>query len=277
MGFAWYRHPGLVVGGAIALALMAIAALGFVWTPFDPTRLALAERLQGPSALHWLGTDHLGRDTVARLMVGAGNSLKVGLLSVALGLVAGTALGTWAASRNGSLLDEAVMRTNDFVLAFPAVLTAVMMVHLIGPGAANAILAIAVFNVPVFARLARSAALQVRSRDFVLAARAAGLTETRIAIAHILPNMAGLLVVQATIQFAIAILAEAGLSYLGLGTQPPAPSWGRMLYEARTYMQTQPWLAIFPGAAIALTVLGFNLLGDGLRDLVDPRARRART
>ncbi|MEJ1159890.1 ABC transporter permease [Prosthecomicrobium sp. N25] len=273
----WWRHPSLLVGGCLAGALVLVALVALVWTPFDPAQMAMGRRLQGPSAAHWLGTDPFGRDVLSKLMRGAVNSLRVGLLAVGLGLAAGVALGALAAARAGSLLDEAVMRTADFTFAFPAVLTAIMITALAGPGALNAILAIAIFNVPVFARLARGAALQVWSRDFVLAARAAGLTGLAITTRHVVPNIAGLVVVQATIQFALAILAEAGLSYLGLGTQPPEPSWGRMLNEAQTFLQTQPLLAVFPGVAIAAAVLGFNLLGDGLRDLIDPKSRRART
>lgn len=276
-GPAVLRHPSLLIGAVLAGAVVLAGLVALVWTPHDPAQLAMARRLQGPSALNWLGTDQLGRDMLSKLMRGAVNSLRVGLAAVGLGLAVGVALGTWAAARAGSWTAEAIMRAIDFTLAFPAVLTAVMITALAGPGAANAVVAIAIFNVPVFARLARGAALQVWSRDYVLAARTAGLGTGAITLRHVLPNIAGLIVVQASIQFAIAILAEAGLSYLGLGTQPPEPSWGRMLNEAQTYLQTQPLLAVFPGLAIATAVLGFNLLGDGLRDLVDPRRRRART
>jgi peptide/nickel transport system permease protein len=185
------------------------------------------------------------------------------------------ALGAFAAVKRG-FVDDFVMRLADFTFAFPAVLSAIMITALLGPGAINAIIAIGIFNIPVFARLARGAALQVLSRDFILAARAAGKGTARITWEHVLPNIAGILVVQATIQFALAILAEASLAYLGLGTQPPNPSWGKMLNEAQTFMQRAPLLAIFPGAAIAVAVLAFNLLGDGLRDIIDPKQRRAR-
>ena len=271
-----WRHPSFVIGGIIVALIIAVALLSLVWTPWVPTRMNIPHKLQGASAAHWLGTDHFGRDILSMLMVGARNSLAVGFVAVGIGAVFGVLFGTLAAARSGSWLDEVIMRSADFTFAFPAVLSAVMITALLGPGVVNAIIAIGIYNVPVFARLTRSGALQVWSRDFVLAARAAGKTTWQITRRHILPNIAGLIIVQATIQFATAILAEAGLSYLGLGTQPPNPSWGRMLNEAQTYMQTRPLLAVYPGLAIALAVLGCNLLGDGLRDILDPRVSRSR-
>ncbi len=272
----WWTGPSFLIGAALSGLVVLIALLSLVWTPHPPTQLAILNRLKPPSAGNWFGTDPFGRDVFSMIMVGARNSLLVGLGAVGLGLVAGTGLGLLAAVRRDGLIDNLVMRMADFTHAFPAVLTAIMMAAIHGPGILNAVIAIGVLNLPYFARLARGAALQVWTRDFVQAARAAGLTDWRITWAHVLPNIAGVLVVQATIQFALAVLAEAGLSYLGLGAQPPAPSWGRMLNEAQTFMAVQPWLAIFPGAAIALSVLGFNLLGDGLRDAIDPRLRRVR-
>jgi peptide/nickel transport system permease protein len=269
------RRPALVAGVAISLALAFVALASLIWTPYPYAEISIAARLQPPSARHWLGTDQFGRDVLSMLMVGSRNSFAVGFVAVGIGLTLGVALGLLAASRGG-LIDEAVMRLADFTFAFPAVLSAIMITAWIGPGAVNAIIAIGIFNIPVFARLARGSALQVLSRDFILAARAAGKGAVRIVVEHVLPNIAGILVVQGTIQFALAILAEAGLAYLGLGTQPPNPSWGKMLNEAQTFLQRSPWLAIFPGTAIAIAVLGFNLLGDGLRDLIDPRLRRAR-
>lgn len=270
------RRPALVVGLILTALLILIGLLSLVWTPYNPLIMAIADRLKGPSLRHWLGTDQFGRDVASMLMRGAANSLYVGIVSVGAGLLAGATLGTIAAATRGGLLDEAIMRASDFTFAFPAVLTAIMITQLLGPGTLDAIIAIAIFNVPVFARLTRSAALAVWSRDFVAAARAAGKTPFEITIEHIIPNIAGLIIVQASIQFALAILAEAGLSYLGVGTQPPNPSWGRMLNDAQTYLKVQPLLAIFPGAAIALAVFGFNMLGDGLRDFLDPQSRRAR-
>ncbi|MGO4284328.1 ABC transporter permease [Bosea sp. TAB14] len=272
----WWLAPSFLIGAALSLAVVALALVSYVWTPHPPTQMAILRRLQGPSAANWFGTDPFGRDVFSMIMVGARNSLAVGLGAVGIGMVLGTVLGLIAAVRRDGVLDNIIMRTADFTHAFPAVLTAIMMTAIAGPGMLNAVVAIGVLNLPYFARLARGAALQVWAQDFIQAARANGLNNRQITIAHVLPNIAGILVVQATIQFALAVLAEAGLSYLGLGTQPPNPSWGRMLNEAQTFMAAQPWLAIFPGAAIALTVLGFNLLGDGLRDAIDPRLRRSR-
>lgn len=271
-----WRHPSFVLGFVIVATVVLLALISLFWTPYPPTKMSIPERLQGPSAAHWLGTDHFGRDVFSMLMAGARNSLAVGFVAVGIGAFFGVALGTLSAARAGSWLDELVMRSADFTFAFPAVLSAVMITALLGPGVVNAIIAIGIYNIPVFARLTRSGALQVWSRDFVLAARAAGKTTLQITLRHVIPNIAGLIIVQATVQFATAILAEAGLSYLGLGTQPPNPSWGRMLFEAQNAMQRQPLLAVFPGLTIALAVLGCNLLGDGLRDLFDPRVRRSR-
>lgn len=272
----WWAGPSFLAGLLLGGLVIAMALLSFLWTPHEPTQMAILKRLRPPSAEHWFGTDQFGRDVFSMIMVGARNSLVVGLGAVGLGLTVGSALGLIAAIRRDGLLDHLIMRMADFSHAFPAVLSAIMISAVWGPGMLNAVIAIAIFSLPYFARLARGAALQCWALDYVLAARAAGLTELAITRQHVLPNIAGVLVVQATIQFALAILAEAGLSYLGLGTQPPAPSWGRMLNEAQTFMAAQPWLAIFPGAAIALSVLAFNLLGDGLRDAVDPRMRRSR-
>jgi peptide/nickel transport system permease protein len=272
----WWASPSFLAGLLLAGLVVAMALVSYLWTPYEPTQMAILKRLRPPSAEHWFGTDQFGRDVFSMIMVGARNSLAVGLGAVGLGLTAGSALGLIAAIRRDGLVDHLIMRMADFSHAFPAVLSAIMISAVWGPGMLNAVIAIALFSLPYFARLARGAALQCWALDYVLAARAAGLTEMAITRQHVLPNIAGVLVVQATIQFALAILAEAGLSYLGLGTQPPAPSWGRMLNEAQTFMAGQPWLAIFPGAAIALSVLAFNLLGDGLRDAVDPRMRRSR-
>ncbi len=261
-----------VFGGALTLGFIATALLSLVWTPYPIAEMAIADKLLSPTAAHLFGTDQFGRDVFSRILVGARNSILVSLVAVGFGIGLGVPLGALAAARRG-WADELVMRCNDFVFAFPALLSAVMITALRGPGAVNSIIAIGIFNVPVFARVTRGASLSLWKREFVLAARAAGKGATRITAEHILPNAVSLLIVQATIQFALAILAEAGLSYLGLGTQPPQPSWGQMLNEAQTFLDRAPLLAVFPGAAIALAVLGLNLLGDGLRDVLDPRLR----
>jgi len=269
------RAPGLVAGAILVAALLATAALSFVWTPWPPTEIDMASRLLAPSAQHWLGTDVFGRDVASLLMAGARSTILVGTAAVAIGLVPGVALGL-AAATLGGWFDEIAMRVADVGFAFPAILTAIMLSAVFGPGIDNAIFAIGLFNVPVFARVTRAQAQSVLARDFVLAARAAGRGPWQIAGRHVLPNIASLLIVQATLQFALAVLAEAALSYLGLGTQPPQPSWGRMLSDAQTLLYTAPRLAVYPGVAIALAVLGLNLLGDGLRDALDPRLARGR-
>jgi len=262
---------GLLVTGAIAL----MALVSFVWTPYDITRLSVADRMLGLSAEHPFGTDHLGRDILSMIIIGARNSIAVAIVAVGIGMGIGVPLGAWAAARGG-WADEVLMRLNDVVFAFPALLSAVMITAIFGPGAVNAIVAIGIFNIPVFARMARAGALALWPREFILAARAAGKGKVLITVEHILPNIASLLLVQGTIQFALGILAEAGLSYLGLGAQPPMPSWGRMLFDAQTRIAVAPHLALFPGLAIVITVLGLNLLGDGLRDVLDPRLRSER-
>ncbi len=269
------RHPGTVLGGLLVALLVAAALLSYVWTPWPPYEMDLAAKLQGPSAAHWLGTDAFGRDVASQLLVGARASILVGVIAVGIGLVAGAALGLLAAARRG-WVEEAVMRLADFSLAFPAILSAIMLTAVFRPGIVNAIVAIGLYNIPTFARITRASANAVWSRDYVAAARACGKGSWAITWQHVLPNIAAALTVQVTIRFAIAILAEAALSYLGLGTQPPQPSWGRMLAEAQTLMFQAPLLAVYPGLAIALAVLGLNLLGDGLRDLLDPRLSRQR-
>jgi len=259
---------GFVITGAIA----AMALVSYLWTPYDITRLIVSDKLQPPSAIHWFGTDHFGRDVASMLMAGAWNSLAIAWPAVLLGAAAGIAVGSAAAALRG-LFDEVAMRISDVIFAFPAVLSAIMIGALLGSGPSAAILAIAIFNVPVFARVSRGVALQVWTFDYVAAARSLGKHPLRITLEDVLPNIAGVLVVQVTIQLALAILTEAGLSYLGLGIRPPNPSWGRMLSDAQTYLAQAPHLAIAPGCAIALSVLGLNLLRDGLSDALDPTLR----
>ncbi|MEN0001087.1 MAG: ABC transporter permease [Pseudomonadota bacterium] len=266
------RNRSFVIGLAITGTVIAIALISFLWTPYDVTRLTIADRLQPPSSAHWLGTDHFGRDILSMIMQGARNSIAVALVAVAIGMLIGVPIGCWAAAKRG-IIDDVLMRTSDVIFAFPALLSAVMITAIFGPGAVNAIIAIGIFNIPVFARVARGAALAIWPREFILAARASGKSASRITVEHILPNIANLLLVQGTIQFSLGILAEAALSYVGLGAQPPNPSWGRMLSEAQTMMAVAPQMAIAPGVAIITAVLGLNLLGDGLRDVLDPKMR----
>jgi peptide/nickel transport system permease protein len=268
--------PNLIIGVILTGLIAAAAALSFVWTPYDPTAIMVEQRLLAPSFAHWFGTDHLGRDVFSMVLQGARNSIAVALIAVAVGIFFGVPLGLWAAARQGHLADEIISRANDLVFAFPALLLAILITAIAGASATNAVLAIGIFNIPVFARLTRGSALSLWSRDYVLAARVAGKGAIAISRDHILPNVANLLIVQGTIQFALGILAEAALSYIGLGTQPPDPSWGRMLAESQTFVALAPWLAIFPGSAIVITVLGLNLLGDGLRDLFDPKTTAER-
>jgi peptide/nickel transport system permease protein len=266
----------ILPGALLVLIIIGAAALSFIWTPFEVTTLDIRNKLETPGALHWLGTDHLGRDILSMLMVGARTSIAVALVAVGIGMGVGVPLGLLAAARRHSWLDELIMRSNDLVFAFPALLIAIMITAVFGPGAVNAIIAIGIFNIPVFARLTRGGALSLWTREFVLAARVAGKNSFRISVEHLLPNITNLLIVQGTIQFSLGILAEAGLSYVGLGAQPPIPSWGRMLADSQTLITLAPHLALFPGLAIVATVLGLNLLGDGLRDWLDPRLRRER-
>ncbi|MBD7961674.1 ABC transporter permease [Comamonas avium] len=269
------HHPSFVVGAVLTLALAACALLSFVWTPWSPYEMNIEAKLLPPSAQFWMGTDAFGRDVLSQIMVGARSSIAVGVIAVGIGLVFGVALGLIAAALRG-WVEEVIMRMSDFTFAFPAILSAIMMTAVFGPSMVNAIIAIGIFNIPTFARITRASANAISSREYVMAARACGKNRFSITLQHVLPNIMGVLIVQATIQFALAILAEAALSYLGLGTQPPQPSWGRMLSDAQTLMFQAPLLAVFPGVAIALSVLGLNLLGDGLRDLMDPRLSRQR-
>ncbi|WP_299628927.1 ABC transporter permease [uncultured Tateyamaria sp.] len=267
----------LIIGGALS-ALMVLAALvSFVWTPFEHTAMDIPNKLQSPNFTHWLGTDHFGRDIFSMIMVGARTSIAVAVVAVGIGVGLGVPLGLWAAARQGGWVDEVIMRGNDLIFAFPSLVIAILITAIFGAGAVNAIIAIGIFNIPVFARVTRGGALPLWAREFILAARVAGKGAARISVEHILPNLANLLIVQATIQFSLGILAEAALSYVGLGAQPPTPSWGRMLADAQTLVSIAPHMALVPGFAIILTVLGLNLLGDGLRDALDPRLRVART
>lgn len=265
----------LLIGGTLVSVLVFVGITSLFWTPHDPAVLAMSDRFHSPSIEYVLGTDQLGRDLLSLLMAASANTLAVAFLAVGIGGLIGTATGLLA-SASGGWVESLLMRMADFGFAFPALLFAVMLATAFGPSLSNAILAIAFINVPIFARVARGAANQIWAREYVTAARAMGLGDWAITWRHILPNIAPILIVQVTIEFAVAILAEAALSYLGLGAQPPMPSWGRMLSEAQTLMFIAPQLAIYPGLCIFLAVLGFGLLGDGLRDLADPRLTRQR-
>jgi peptide/nickel transport system permease protein len=266
------RNLNLRVGFLLSMGVVVMAMASMAWTPYDANAMNPRYRLAAPSLQHPLGTDQYGRDLLSRVMRGAVNSIIVGLVTVGIGMGMGVCLGLLAAYF-GKWIDEAIMRFSDLLFGFPAVLTAILITSILGPSITNVMLAIGIFYIPVFARLTRAVAMTLWDREFILAARASGTNEWRITWRHVVPNLLPPLIIQATIQFAVAILAEAGLSYLGLGTQPPHPSWGRMLYEAQTFMELSPWMSIFPGLAIAWAVLGFNLLGDGLRDLLDPKMR----
>jgi peptide/nickel transport system permease protein len=267
--------PTLLIGAALVLLVVLAALISFVWTPYDPVQAFPADRLQGSSAAHLMGTDRYGRDVFSGILYGARITLLVGLVAVGIALLIGTPLGILAGMRGGAV-EEVSMRAADILLAFPALLVAIMFGAVFGASTTTAMLAIGIGSIPGFARVARSGTLQVMSTEYVLAARASSQGALRIARRHVLPNIAGMVVVQCSVSFAIAVLAEAALSFLGLGTPPPVPSWGRMLQESQQFLGTYPMLAVWPGLAIAVAVLGFNLLGDGLRDKFDPKLNGGR-
>ena len=265
-----FRHLTFTLGVAITALLIVTAALSLVYTPQDPLAMSITGRLQGPSGAHLFGTDQYGRDLLSRVMTGAVTSIAVGVIAVSLGAGLGVLLGL-VSGYAGGWLDETLMRLVDAVQGFPAILSALLFTAVFSPGMVVSMVAIGIAFVPSFARLTRGSVLELREREFVVAARALGGGDGRLLWRHILPNSLSPLIVQATTSFPVAILAEAALAYLGLGTQPPYPSWGLMLKEAQNFLSLNPWFAVFPGGAIALTVLGLNLLGDGLRDLLDPK------
>jgi peptide/nickel transport system permease protein len=266
------RYRSAQLGLALVAIYLVVAVFASILAPYSPLDQHTKDRLQGPNATYWLGTDEFGRDLFSRLMYGATNSLQVAVLSVTAACLLGTALGTMA-GYTGGLLDNVIMRVMDLFFAFPAILLALSIVAALGPGAGNTILAISVVYTPIFARVARGPVLSIKSMEFVEAARSMGARHPRIMWRHILPNTLAPIIVQISLALSWAMLTEAGLSFLGLGTVPPAPSWGAMLSDSRKLMELAPWMAISPGLAIMLGVLGFNLLGDGLRDALDPRLR----
>jgi len=265
-----FRHVTFTAGLVITALLLLTAAVSLGYTPRDPLEMSMEARLEGPSETHPLGTDQFGRDLLSRIMVGSETSIMVGVIAVGIGMGLGVFLGMLS-GYFGGWLDETFMRLMDAVQGFPAILSALLITAVFKPSVVISMVAIGVTFLPVFARLTRASFLELRDREFVVAARALGAGDAALIGRHIFPNTLAPLIVQATISFPVAILAEAALSYLGLGTQPPHPSWGLMLREAQAFLGLSPWFAIFPGTAIALTVLGFNLLGDGLRDLLDPK------
>jgi peptide/nickel transport system permease protein len=267
------RHGLVVGGGSIVLLLALVAAFGASLAPYDPLAMDFGARFAPPSWAHPFGTDDFGRDLFSRVLHGAAVSFQVAFIAVGISGVVGVLLGVLAGYLGG-WVDEAIMRAMDVVFAFPAVLLAITVMAVLGRGVENAMIAIAIVYMPIFARVTRGAVISVRDREFVTAARALGTGHARIMLAHVLPNAAGPILVQTSLSLAFAILAEAALSFFGLGTQPPDPSWGRMLSEGRAFIGQAPWMGIFPGLAIMAAVLGFNLLGDGLRDVLDPRWRR---
>jgi peptide/nickel transport system permease protein len=267
------RLPANLMFGLIVFGVLVVAAmLGLVWTPYNPNTQNFAITFQPPSLAHPLGTDHFGRDTLSRLLRAASTSLLVGVISVGIGSSLGLLLGA-VSGYFGGLIDDFIMRVLDALSAFPTILMALLIAAILRPSVTSAMLAVGIASIPTFARLTRAGVLSVKNLEYVDGARALGAAETRILTRHILPNIASPLIVQATFAFGIAILAEAALSYLGLGTQPPNPSWGVMLRDSQSYLYNSPWPTIFPGVVIAITVLGLNMLGDGLRDRLDPRGR----
>jgi len=266
-------HPSLVIGLAATLVFLALGLLSLAWTPYPIEQIDIPRRYLAPSAAHWLGTDNLGRDMLSLVMAGTWTSFLVAAVAVAIGVGVGVPLGLAAAAWGGAV-EWLVLRLTDFVFAFPAVIVAILITTLLGPSAVNAIIAIGIFNIPVFARVARGGALSIATLDFVAAGRLAGLGNVLIAWRHLLPNIMSLIIVQGTIQMSLGILAEAGLSYIGLGTQPPETSLGLMLREAQQVFLIHPWLTLVPGLSIVLIVIALNIAGDGLRDAIDPRLRQ---
>jgi len=266
------RRLNLILGSILIGTVVTAALVSFVWLPYDPNVLDFAAQLTGPSAQHWLGADQFGRDLFSRVLVGARGTLYVGVIAVGLALTMGSLVGA-VAGYAGTLVDEVLMRLVDVLYAFPAILMALLLAAVYQPGTVTAMSAIGLATVPIFARLTRSSVLSLKQRDFVEAGRALGASHTRLLGRYILPGALGPIVVQASLSMAVAVLAEAALSFLGLGTPPDVPSWGNMLREAQGFLAMSPYPALVPGLAIVWTVLGWSLLGDGLRDLVDPRTR----
>ncbi len=269
---AFKKNKLALVGAGIVLFFILLALLAGVISPEGINDQKLALRLQPPSAAHWLGTDDFGRDQLSRILYGARISLRVGFIAVLGSVVVGTFLGILA-GYYGKIIDTLISRIFDILLAFPSILLAIAIVAILGPSLRNALIAIAIVNVPTFGRLVRSRVLSLKQEEYIMAARSIGMRDSRILFFHILPNSLAPIIVQGTLNIATAILEAAALGFLGMGAQAPDPEWGKMLSDSREYIQDAPWTVIFPGVAIMLTVLGFNLLGDGLRDALDPRMK----
>lgn len=267
--------PNALVGGVLIAILLASAATGALWTPYDPLKLSFREKLAAPSALHWLGTDEFGRDVLSRLMAGAATSVWISVLTVTLAVIAGTLIGLLSGYLRG-WTDRIVMAFNDALLAFPGILLALGLLAVVGANKYGIIVALGIAYTPSVARVVRGTVLSLREREFVAASRVMGNSEAFTMMRHILPNCIAPLTVLATSMFGYVLLAESALSFLGLGVPPPAPTWGNMLAASRPYIGQAMWLGIFPGLCISLTLLGINLLGDALRDRLDPRMRGAR-
>jgi peptide/nickel transport system permease protein len=269
------RNPRMIVGGAIVLAWLFIAVFAPFVAPYDPIKVNVTDSLIPPGPGHWLGTDDLGRDVLSRVMWGSRVSLSVGVISVSIGLLLGTSVGL-SAGYLGGKFDLVVMRVIDALLAFPALILAIAITSALGPQIQNAMIAIGIVAIPAYARLTRGQVLAVRARDYIVAARTIGASPLRIVMRHIFPNVMNALIVQATLSTAFAILAEAALSFLGLGPQPPYPSWGQDINYSQRYLPNLKWwMSVGPGIAIFTAVFGFNFLGDALRDALDPRLRRS--
>jgi peptide/nickel transport system permease protein len=268
------RHPVGRIGLIIVIILVIMAVFGPALSPYDPNAMDFAVRFSPPTMEHYFGTDDFGRDTFSRILYGARISMMVGVIAVGIAGTVGTFLGMVSGYTSRRWIDETIMRGMDILFAFPAILLAIAIMAALGKGVANAMIAIGLVYIPIFARIARGAVLSVRNDEYVTAARALGTPNRIILPRHILPNSMAPLIVEISLSLAFAILAEAALSFFGLGTQPPAPSWGRMLSEGRAYFQQSVWMAIFPGLAIMFSVMGFNFLGDGLRDALDPKMKQ---
>ncbi|MDX1688078.1 MAG: ABC transporter permease [Candidatus Promineifilaceae bacterium] len=266
------RHRVGMLGVIIVIVLILVALVGPYVAPYDPVSMDMADRFAPPSLEHPMGTDDFGRDTLSRVIYGARVSLQVGIIAVGIAATVGSFLGMIAGYGN-RVLDEVIMRSMDVIFAFPAILLAIAVLAALGKGVENAMIAIGIVYIPIFARIARSSVLSIREEEYIEAARASGATDLRILFRHILPNAMAPLIVETSLSLAFAILAEAALSFFGLSVQPPNPSWGRMLSEGRGYFGQSVWMALFPGLAIMVTVMGFNFLGDGLRDAMDPSLR----